>query len=85
METALRNDLYAHLQRLPVGFHDGWQSGQLLSRATSDLSVIRRFLSFGLIFLVINLVTYVTVVVAAGPPATGRSGCWWRPARCRCS
>ena len=43
-------------------FHDGWQSGQLLSRATTDLSVIRRFLSFGLIFLVINLVTFVTVV-----------------------
>jgi ATP-binding cassette subfamily B protein len=62
METALRNDVYAHLQRLPVGFHDGWQSGQLLSRATSDLSVIRRFLSFGLVFLVISLVTFVTVV-----------------------
>ena len=38
METTLRNDLYAHLQRLPVEFHDGWQSGQLLSRATSDLA-----------------------------------------------
>jgi ATP-binding cassette subfamily B protein len=63
METVLRNDLYAHLQRLPVAFHDGWQSGQLLSRATTDLSVIRRFLSFGLIFLVINSVTFVTVIV----------------------
>ena len=62
METALRNDLYAHLQRLPVGFHDKWHSGQLLSRATSDLSVIRRFASFGVIFLVINVATYVTVV-----------------------
>jgi ATP-binding cassette subfamily B protein len=62
MEATLRNDIYAHLQRLPVGFHDGWQSGQLLSRATSDLSVIRRFLSFGLIFLIINVVTFVTVV-----------------------
>jgi ATP-binding cassette subfamily B protein len=63
METVLRNDLYAHLQRLPIAFHDGWQSGQLLSRATTDLSVIRRFLSFGLIFLVINSVTFVTVIV----------------------
>lgn len=63
METVLRNDLYAHLQRLPVAFHDGWQSGQLLSRATTDLSVIRRFLSFGLIFLVINLATFITVIV----------------------
>jgi ATP-binding cassette subfamily B protein len=62
MESRIRSDLYRHLQRLPVGFHDGWQSGQLLSRATSDLSAIRRFLTFGLIFLVINTVTYVTVV-----------------------
>ncbi len=62
METALRTDIYAHLQRLPVSFHDGWQSGQLLSRVTSDLSVIRRFLSFGLLFLIINLATFITVL-----------------------
>jgi ATP-binding cassette subfamily B protein len=61
METKLRDDLYRHLQRLPVEFHDGVQSGQLLSRATTDLSVIRRFLSFGLIFGVINSITFVTV------------------------
>src|SRR5450631_287110 len=36
IETAVRSDLYAHLQRLPVAFHDRWQTGQLLSRATSD-------------------------------------------------
>src|SRR6267154_1477534 len=36
MEARQRNDLYAHLQRLPVAFHDEWESGQLLSRATSD-------------------------------------------------
>src|SRR5262245_50395081 len=47
METKQRNDLYRHLQRLPVAFHDRWQSGQLLSRAISDLGVIRRFMSFG--------------------------------------
>ncbi|MEV4812714.1 ABC transporter ATP-binding protein [Micromonospora avicenniae] len=63
MEAALRADLYAHLQRLPASFHDRWQSGQLLSRITSDLSVIRRFLSFGLLFLVLNVLTYAVVVV----------------------
>jgi ATP-binding cassette subfamily B protein len=62
MEATLRNDLYRHLQRLPVAFHDGWQSGQLLSRATTDLAVIRRFLSFGLIFLVISFATFATVL-----------------------
>jgi ATP-binding cassette subfamily B protein len=54
--------LRRYLQRLPVAFHDSWQSGQLLSRATSDLGVIRRFMSFGLIFLIVNVATYVTVI-----------------------
>jgi len=63
METAIRGDLYRHLQRLPVSFHDRWQSGQLLSRAVTDLGVIRRFVGFGLIFLVVNLLTYLTVVI----------------------
>jgi ATP-binding cassette subfamily B protein len=62
MEQAMRKDLYAHLQRLDTGFHDEWQSGQLLSRATTDLSAIRRFSGFGTIFLVTNIVTFVVVV-----------------------
>jgi ATP-binding cassette subfamily B protein len=61
IETSMRHDLYAHLQTLPMGFHSRWGSGQLLSRATTDLSAIRRFSSFGLLFLVIN-VLQVTVV-----------------------
>src|SRR5215471_8690903 len=62
MEQAMRNDLYVHLQRLHVGFHDEWQSGQLLSRATTDLSAIRRFAGFGTVFLIINVVTFAAVV-----------------------
>jgi ATP-binding cassette subfamily B protein len=62
VETNIRDDLYRHLQRLAVAFHDQWQTGQLLSRATSDLSSIRRFLGFGAIFLVVNVVQYVAVV-----------------------
>jgi ATP-binding cassette subfamily B protein len=53
LETRLRDDLYAHLQRLDVAFHDRWQSGQLLSRAMTDLSVMRRFVGFGAVFFVI--------------------------------
>ncbi|MEV4537293.1 ABC transporter ATP-binding protein [Asanoa sp. NPDC049518] len=62
MEATIRQEIYAHLQRLPVAFHDRWQSGQLLARVTADLSVIRRFLSFGLLFLIVNLATYAVVV-----------------------
>ncbi|MFC5727993.1 MULTISPECIES: ABC transporter ATP-binding protein [Nocardioides] len=63
METAMRHDLYAHLQALPMAFHSRWQSGQLLSRATTDLSAIRRFAGFGLLFLLINIVQVVAVTV----------------------
>ena len=63
IETDLRNHLYAHLQRLPVSFHDRWQSGQLLSRATGDLATIRRFLGFGLVFFVVNSTVLVVVEV----------------------
>lgn len=57
VEARMRNALYAKLQDLPVAFHDRWQSGQLLSRAVSDLNLIRRWLSFGLVLLVVNAIT----------------------------
>ena len=62
IEKSIRDDLYAHLQQLQPSFHDQWQSGQLLSRATTDLSSIRRFAGFGLIFLVTNVMVFVAVV-----------------------
>ncbi|MEV0592378.1 ABC transporter ATP-binding protein [Nonomuraea cavernae] len=63
LETRIRDDLYEHLQRLPMGFHGEWQSGQLLSRATTDLSTIRRFLGFGMLFLVMNILQLSVVTV----------------------
>jgi ATP-binding cassette subfamily B protein len=62
MEQTIRDDLYEHLQRLDPAFHDEWQSGQLLSRATTDLSSIRRFAGFGLVFLFISIMTFAAVV-----------------------
>ncbi|WP_448810877.1 ABC transporter ATP-binding protein [Agromyces bauzanensis] len=59
VEARMRNALYAKLQDLPVSFHDRWPSGQLLSRAVSDLNIIRRWLSFGLVLLVVNLIVIV--------------------------
>jgi ATP-binding cassette subfamily B protein len=59
VEAAMRADLYRHLQRLPVAFHDRWASGQLLSRGTTDLMVVRMFLAFPLTFLIVNGVTIV--------------------------
>ncbi|GAA4377593.1 ABC transporter ATP-binding protein [Agromyces bauzanensis] len=63
VEARMRNALYARLQDLPVSFHDRWPSGQLLSRAVSDLGLIRRWLSFGLVLLVVNLIVIVVGLV----------------------
>ena len=57
IEARMRNALYMKLQTLPVSFHDRWPSGQLLSRAVSDLNLIRRWISFGLVLLVVNVLT----------------------------
>jgi len=62
MERSMRDSLYAHLQRLHAGFHDDWQSGQLLSRATTDMSAIRRFAGFGIVFFITNVATFVAVI-----------------------
>ncbi|MEU5159761.1 ABC transporter ATP-binding protein [Streptomyces sp. NPDC020875] len=59
VEAALRADLYHRLQRVPLAFHDRWPSGQLLSRGTTDLGLIRIFLQFPLTFLLVNGVTIV--------------------------
>ena len=59
IEARMRNALYAQLQELPVAFHDRWQSGQLLSRAVTDLNLIRRWLSFGFVLLIVNGVTII--------------------------
>ncbi|MEV8266798.1 ABC transporter ATP-binding protein [Microbacterium sp. NPDC076911] len=57
VEYELRQSFYARLQRLPVAFHDRWQSGQLLSRMMQDISMLRRWLAFGLVLLVVNVLT----------------------------
>jgi len=63
MERDLRDHIYAHLLRLPVAFHDRWSSGQLLSRASSDVSSIRRFVGFSAIFLVVNIVSCIVIMI----------------------
>ncbi|MFC8423091.1 ABC transporter ATP-binding protein [Streptomyces sp. NPDC057236] len=63
VEAEMRAGLYRHLQRLPIAFHDRWPSGQLLSRATTDLMLLRMFLAFPLTFLLVNSVTILVGVI----------------------
>ena len=57
VEADMRNAFYNQLQDLPVSFHDRWPSGQLLSRMLSDLNLIRRWISFGVVLIVVNVLT----------------------------
>jgi ATP-binding cassette subfamily B protein len=59
VETKMRVSLYGHLQDLTVSFHDRWGSGQLLSRAMTDLNFLRRWMAFGAIMLVVTTLTVI--------------------------
>ena len=51
-----------------MSFHTRWESGQLLSRIMNDLSTIRRFLGFGLVFIVVSILQIAVVVAILHPP-----------------
>ncbi len=63
LEFDLRNHVYAHLQKLSVDFHDGWQSGELVARAVQDIARIRRYIGFGLTFLFQMALQAIFVVI----------------------
>jgi len=58
----LRGRLFHHLQRLSFSFHDAARTGDLISRTTSDTEMLRRFVGFGVISLVSNLLTFTMVI-----------------------
>ena len=64
VELDLRRRMYGHLQSLELGFFDGQQTGQLMSRATVDLQSVRFFLGYGLIFMLQSALTIVLAAVA---------------------
>ncbi|XVQ07291.1 ABC transporter ATP-binding protein [Spirillospora sp. CA-255316] len=57
VEATLRREMFEHLQRLPVSFHDRHSSGQLLSRAIGDVALLRTFVEVPLTFLLVNGMT----------------------------
>ncbi len=61
VEYDMRTALYGKLVRLSFGFYDRHQTGQLMSRATVDLTNVRMFLGYGLIFIAQHLLTVVGV------------------------
>jgi ATP-binding cassette, subfamily B, multidrug efflux pump len=63
LENDLRNDLFAHLQTLPLEYYQRTRTGEIMSRATNDVSAVRMMLGPGIMYMV-NTVTVAAVSVA---------------------
>jgi len=64
IEYEIRNDLFAHLQRLPQSFFQRWRTGDLMSRCVNDLGSVRMMLGPGVLSLLQTPVLYVFVIGA---------------------
>ena len=68
-ETKLREQLFGHILRLHIGYHDRSQTGQLMSRSSSDLQQIQAFVVMIPITLSnLAMVISVTVILALTNP-----------------
>lgn len=73
LEFDLRNDLFAHLQRLPAAWYQATRTGEIMARATSDLSAVRMMLGPAIMYLtntVVTAVVSVAFMVAISPQLT---------------
>ena len=52
IEYDIRNDLFAHLEKLPLGYYQSQRTGDLMSRAVNDINAIRMLLGPGFLNLV---------------------------------
>lgn len=63
IEYDLRNRMWAHVLRQSFSYFDRWPTGQLMSRAMSDVQNVRMFLGYGLVFFVTNIVMMIAIAV----------------------
>src|SRR5713226_2971829 len=59
IEYDLRNDLFAHLETLPLGFYQQRQTGDLMSRLVNDVTAVRMLLGPGILNFINTPVAYV--------------------------
>jgi ATP-binding cassette subfamily B multidrug efflux pump len=64
VEYEIRNDLFAHLQRLPQSFFQRWRTGDLMSRCVNDLNSVRLMLGPGVLSIVQTPILYGFVIAA---------------------
>ncbi|MBD2845732.1 ABC transporter ATP-binding protein [Paenibacillus sp. IB182496] len=59
----LRGDLYRHLHRLDVGFYDRRRTGDLMSRVTSDVSILQQLISSSMMQLLTDGFTFTAIAL----------------------
>ncbi len=64
VEYELRNDIFAHLQRLPQSFYFRWRTGDIMSRCVNDINAVRLLMGVGLLNLLQTPVLYIAVIGA---------------------
>ena len=62
IEYAFRNELFAHLERLPMSFYQKNRTGELMSRATNDLSNVRNLVGPAIMYTANTIVTALFAV-----------------------
>ena len=63
IELDLRNDLFRHLQRLPPAWFQANRTGDLMSRATNDLSAVRMLAGPAIMYTASTSITFVVALV----------------------
>ncbi len=86
IEYDMRNDFFAHLQKLPLSYFQAHRTGDLMSRATNDLNAVRMMIGPSIMYSANTLLTFVVALVRDGGDrraahAAGRSS---RCRSCRC-
>jgi ATP-binding cassette subfamily B protein len=64
VEYEIRNDLFAHLQRLPQSFYFRWRTGDLMSRCVNDLNSVRMLLGVGLLSVAQSPILFIGAFIA---------------------
>ncbi len=62
VEFDLRNDFFAHLQRMSLSFFHRWRTGDLMSRATNDIAAVRMVLGPGVMYPVETVVITIAAL-----------------------
>ena len=63
IEYDLRNDFFAHLQRLSLGYFHKNRTGDLMSRATNDLSAVRMMIGPAVMYTANTALTFVVAII----------------------